>query len=155
MYYKERFDAGEMSLVTQSMRDSFSVFCLVEQNPHAVLIKWGESIRYKFDHDNLHLLGQLDRPGLEQMVSCIKQQGQTIGNLHAALITATSSLLRPRGGDGAAACAGICRAVIRAGAPLFPPSSPPSNAATPAATISPPCCCCARLIRLSLGQPPA
>ena len=93
MYYEERFAAGEMGLVLQHMRDAFCVFLFVEK-PHDLLIKWGGAIRRDFKSANLHLTAGMDLPGQEQVISCIQQQGQTMGMLQSQLTQMAAATAR-------------------------------------------------------------
>ena len=72
MYYKERFDAGEMHLVLTHMREAFSKSMGSLDESHQVLVEWSKIIRQQFDVNNLHLTARHAHDNSAQIVTAIQ-----------------------------------------------------------------------------------
>ena len=92
MYYPERFDAGESTLVLQAMRDSYHHVGLSAGNPHDKFGEWAKLIKVEFNLANLHLTGGLNESGAEQIVSSVKQLGTTFAAVHVAVMEVKTSM---------------------------------------------------------------
>ena len=78
MYYPERYDDDEMSLVLHRMRESYRSIGTPSEDPHFVLKEWAVSIKRQFEIDNLHLTSSDRFEGIEKVTCAVKQVGAAV-----------------------------------------------------------------------------
>ena len=93
MYYEERFQANEMSMVSQWLRESVSNVMATE-GTHTKLVEWGSAIKLKFNQDNLRLTGREDHEKIEQMITWAQNVGSTVSGLRQQMAESVQRQIR-------------------------------------------------------------